>query len=243
MTAAVKSGACSGCSTRRRRARVHNHRSRGAVERQSVAPAAPRPWTGSFRLHAERTILAKLACTLARARAVPLAAQAVRSRTQWQSYGEPSSGGWPTPRGSCATTEIGVRSDARPGSLSAVLENECANPTHDRVAEFRQSFRQIRPSRAIALGPASRAVASRTRGVGRSERASSALVRVPSVRRGAQASSGINYRREPPRSAVASQLAAPRNGVCSVCVIVIKPSGPLFGSRGRNSAGPPSVHQ
>jgi hypothetical protein len=49
-------------------------------------------------------------------------------------------------RGSCATTNIGARSDARPRLLSAVLENECANPTHDRVA----AFRQIRPSRAIA---------------------------------------------------------------------------------------------
>ena len=45
-------------------------------------------------------------------------------------------GGWPTLRGSCATTEIGVRLDARPRSLSEVLGSECANRTHDRVAEF-----------------------------------------------------------------------------------------------------------
>ena len=172
-----------------------------------VAPSAPRPWTGSLRLHAERTILAKLACTLERARAVPLAAQAVRSRTQWQSSGEPSSGGWPTPRGSCATTEIGVRSDARPASLSAVLENECANPTHDRVAELRQSFRQIPPSLAIALGLLVVRLRHVRVALGRSDRASSAWSGCHRSR-GAQASSGINYRREPPRSAVASQLAA-----------------------------------
>ena len=45
----------------------------------TVAPFAPRPWTGSSRLHAERTILAKLACARAGA-AVPLAPQAVRSQ-------------------------------------------------------------------------------------------------------------------------------------------------------------------
>ena len=117
----------------------------------TVAPAAPRPWTGSSRPRAERTILAKLHCTLARARAVPSAAQAVRSRTQWQRSGEPSSGGWPTPRASCATTNIGVRLDARPALLSAVLENECGNPAHDRVATFRRSFRHSPPGRAIAL--------------------------------------------------------------------------------------------
>ena len=132
-----------------------------------------------------------------RARAVPLAAQAVRSRTEWQSSGEPSSGGWPTPRGSCATIEIGVRSDARPGSLSAVLGNECANPTHDRVAELRQSFREIRPSLAIALA----LLVVRLRHVrvtlGRSERASSALVRAPSV----QGCSGVLGHQLPARAA------------------------------------------
>ena len=37
----------------------------------SVLPLRVR-WTGSFRLHADLTTLAKLACELARARAVPL---------------------------------------------------------------------------------------------------------------------------------------------------------------------------
>ena len=63
MTQAVKPGACSGCSTRRRRGGSPSSLawcSRAAV----VAPAAPRPWTGSSRLHAERTIRAKLACSL-----------------------------------------------------------------------------------------------------------------------------------------------------------------------------------
>lgn len=45
-------------------ARAHSHRSRGAVERPIVATAAPRPWTGSFGLHADLTIRAKLACAL-----------------------------------------------------------------------------------------------------------------------------------------------------------------------------------
>ena len=39
-----------------------------------VTPAAPRPRTWSFRLHADLTTLAKLACELARARALPLTA-------------------------------------------------------------------------------------------------------------------------------------------------------------------------
>jgi hypothetical protein len=62
--------------------------------------------------------------------------------TAWQSCGKPSGGGWTTVRASCATIEIGVRSDCRPGTLSAVLGNECDYPTHDRVTELRQSFRQ-----------------------------------------------------------------------------------------------------
>jgi hypothetical protein len=53
--------------------RVHTHRTRGAVER-TVAPAAPRPRTESFRLHADLTTLAKFACELAPASAVTLTA-------------------------------------------------------------------------------------------------------------------------------------------------------------------------
>ena len=181
---------------RRRRARVHSDHSRGAVEGQSsLLPLRVRG-------------LGRFGCTpsgrsspsspaLARARAVPLAAQAVRSRTQWQSSGEPSSGGWPTPRGSCATIEIGVRSDARPGSLSAVLGNECANPTHDRVAELRQSFREIRPSLAIALALLVVRLRHVRVALGRSERASSALVRAPSV----QGCSGVLGHQLPARAA------------------------------------------
>ena len=149
MTQAVKSGACSGCSMRRRRAVSQSSFARYS-RAATLAPAGPRPWTGSSRPHAEWTIRAKLACALARARAVPPAAQQYAHGTPWQSYGEPSNSGWPTPRASCATTEIDVRLDARPRSLSEVLGNECGNPTHDRVAEFRQSFRQIPPGRAIA---------------------------------------------------------------------------------------------
>ena len=128
---------------------------------------------------------------LARARAVPLTAQAVRSRTQWQSSGEPSSDGSPTPRGSCATTEIGVRLDARPRSLSAALENECGNPTHDRVA----AFRQIHPRRAIAQNLlVVRLLTYAWRGSLRP--CSSALARVRSARRDVQPSSGIDRRRK-----------------------------------------------
>src|SRR5450755_4675510 len=58
-------------------------------------------------------------------------------RHPWQAYGEPSGGGWTTVRASCATTEIGVRSGCRPHTPSAALGNECGDPTHDRVAEFR----------------------------------------------------------------------------------------------------------
>jgi hypothetical protein len=125
------------------------------------------------------------------------------------SYGEPSSGGWPTLRASCATTEIGVKLNARPQSLSAVLGNECGNPTHHRVAEFRQSFRHIPTSRAIAQALlAVRLHQVRVAWVVRT--AGCALVGVPSARPGAQASSGINCRGEPPRSAVTRQLASPR---------------------------------
>jgi hypothetical protein len=47
-------------------------RSLGYRRDLSGAAAAPRPWSGSFRLHADLTILGKLAYALARARAVPL---------------------------------------------------------------------------------------------------------------------------------------------------------------------------
>jgi hypothetical protein len=158
------------------------------VERMA-APAAPPLWTGSFRLHADRTTSSPAP---ARARAVPLAAQTVRSQTQWQNYGEPSNSGWPTLRGSCATTNIGARSDARPRLLSAVLENECANPTHDQV----DAFRQIRPSRAIAQD----LLVVRLRHVRAAWVAPNvrvpALVRVRSARLGDQASSGIDCRRK-----------------------------------------------
>ena len=61
--ARLKSGACSGRSTRRRRAGSASSFAR-CSQAAMVAPAAPRPWTGSSRLHAERTICAKLACSL-----------------------------------------------------------------------------------------------------------------------------------------------------------------------------------
>ena len=77
--------------------------------------------------------------------------QAVRSRTRWQSFGEPSSGGLPTLRGSCATTEIGVRLDARPGSLSAVLESDAPTPPMIVSPNPSSSVRsRSPPSRAIA---------------------------------------------------------------------------------------------
>jgi len=63
MAQAVKSGACSGRSTRRRRAGSASSFAR-CSQAAMVAPAAPRPSTGSSRLHAERTICAKLACSL-----------------------------------------------------------------------------------------------------------------------------------------------------------------------------------
>ena len=59
----IASGACSGRSTRRRRAGSPSSFAR-CSRAAMVAPAAPRPWTGSSRLHAERTICAKLACSL-----------------------------------------------------------------------------------------------------------------------------------------------------------------------------------
>ena len=62
MTAAAKSGACSGRSTRRRRTGSPSSFAR-CSQAATVAPAAPRPWTGSSRPHAERTICAKLACS------------------------------------------------------------------------------------------------------------------------------------------------------------------------------------
>jgi hypothetical protein len=66
----------------------------------------------------------------------------LRSRTPCPRYGEPSRGGWPTVHASCATTEIGVRSDRRPRTRSAALENECGNPTHeiDRSARSHSRF-------------------------------------------------------------------------------------------------------
>ena len=181
-----------------------------------IGPTAPRSWTGSFRLHADRRPSpSSPASSHGRAPCRSQRKQYAHG-PPWQSYGEPSSGDWPTLRASCATTEIGVRSDARPRSLSAVLGNECGNPTHDRVAELRQSFRQIPPSRAIAqalLAVRLHHYAWRAS----FGRCGSALVGVPSARPGDQASSDINCRREPPRSAVASQLASPRR-----CPIVFR---------------------
>ena len=57
-----ESGACSGRSTRRRRTGSPSSFAR-CSQAATVAPAAPRPWTGSSRPHAERTICAKLACS------------------------------------------------------------------------------------------------------------------------------------------------------------------------------------
>ena len=98
-----------------------------------VAPVAPRAWIGSSR--ARRANDPRQARLLAHGagRAGRTVSSTLTDR--WQSYGEPSSGGLPTLRGSCAITETGVRLDARPRLLSAVLESECANPTHDRFAK------------------------------------------------------------------------------------------------------------
>ena len=133
------------------KARVRSHRSRDAVER-IIAPAAPRRWTGRLGCTpSERSSPSSPARS--HGRGPCRCSAAVRSRTPWQSSGEPSSGGWPTLRASCATTVIGVRSVARPGSLSAVLGNECGNPIHDRVAKFRQTFAKCPPGRAIEVVP------------------------------------------------------------------------------------------
>ena len=62
---------------------------------------------------------------------------------------------------------------------------------------------------------------------------------------GAQTASGLNCRREPPRPAIASQLAAPTR-----CQIMFRPRHDAqafpslyMGSRGRRGLEPPSVHQ
>ena len=55
---------------------------RPPVTQQRVgAVTAPGTWTGSRRLHADLTILARLCCPLSRARAVLLAAKLLRSNT------------------------------------------------------------------------------------------------------------------------------------------------------------------
>ena len=115
-----------------------------------VAPAAPRPWTGSFRPRAERTILAKLPCTLARARAVPSAAQAVRSRTQWQRSGEPFERRLAYAPRFLRHYQHRRQIGCTPGVAFRMLENECGNPAHDRVASFANRS-PIPPGRAIAL--------------------------------------------------------------------------------------------
>ncbi len=144
MTEGVKSGACSGCSTRRRRAGSQPSFAQCSRANDRSCRSASVDWVASAARRADDPRQALL-----RARTgAGLAAHSASSTLTdpMASSGEPLSGGLPTLCGSWATTNIGARSDARPRSLSAVLENECANPTHDRVA----AFRQIRASRAIA---------------------------------------------------------------------------------------------
>src|SRR5450755_4452448 len=88
-------------------------------------------------------------------------------RHPWQAYGEPSGGGWTTVRASCTTTEIGVRLGCRPQTPSAALGNECGDPTHNRVAEFRlanrsSAFRACRPGHG-RMHPAAQARAANGR--------------------------------------------------------------------------------
>ena len=59
---------------------------------------------------------------------------------------------------SCAITNIGVRSDCQPRKLSAVLGNECGNPTHDPEVD-----RKAVPARSVSLHPGQIGATTNTR--------------------------------------------------------------------------------
>jgi hypothetical protein len=124
------------------------------------------------------------------------------------------------------------------------LENECGNPTHDRLAELRQSFRKIPPSRAIAQALLAVRLHHDSWGAsfGPSGLPWSGCHRLARVLRHRQASIAGESRRDP-----RSQVNSPHLGaaqLCSVCVMVIKRSRPAnWVARKENGVNPPSVHR
>ncbi len=130
----------------RRRRRPRDRNDCGAAASGSERIGLERRSSSSFA-SAKSPLVATLACSEKQGRSFhwlrrnrPASSSTLADA--WQRYGAPFGGGWPTVRDSCATTEIGVRLDRRPRTLSAALGNECGNPTHDRGTEFRRSFRQ-----------------------------------------------------------------------------------------------------
>jgi hypothetical protein len=156
-----------------------------------VAPAAPRSWRASFRLHAERAILAKLVCTL-------LGRGPCRSQPKQYAHGP--NGKVPASRRAAASL--------RP-ALPAPLPKSASDWMHAR-GRLPQRSGTNAPTPPMIKSPrlpkSGLVVPSRTarwtcgwsptRGVDRSERVGSALVWVQSARRGVQASSSIDCRRK-----------------------------------------------
>ena len=189
-TAPVKSGACSGRSTRRRRTGSPSSFA-PCSQAATVAPAAPRPWTGSPRPHTERTICAKLACS-SHGRGP--------CRSQRKQYAHGPNGKVPASRQATARLRPAVPAPLPKsasdwmhahGRLPQRSRTNAATPPHDRVA----AFRQIRPRRTVAQNLlVVRLLTYAWRGSLRP--CSSASVRVRSARRDVQPSSGIDCRRK-----------------------------------------------